>query len=255
MASLTRALARQVPPAVRAKGAAYYERGAVVHADAESTRVDAIVRGSRPYRVWVARDGDALSASCECKYFQDRASICKHIWAVILEVERNGYLGLPGDVASTLQLRPDAPASVPAGEWQTFIAEVSEKIARAERDARPPRFRDADIIYAIDRGASLAGQSVALDLMSRERRRNGKWGKPEAGRSSRPATCRSCRIPLDREIVPLLLGASDIYGSGYVGDSGRASFRLAGPLVDRVLPLIAQSGRAVLRIRRSRATN
>jgi len=33
MASLTRALARQVPPAVRAKGAAYYERGAVVHAD------------------------------------------------------------------------------------------------------------------------------------------------------------------------------------------------------------------------------
>ena len=44
MASLTRALARQVPPAVRAKGAAYYERGAVVHADAESTRVDAIVR-------------------------------------------------------------------------------------------------------------------------------------------------------------------------------------------------------------------
>ena len=37
---------------------------------------------------------------------------------------------------------------------------------------------------------------------------------------------------------------------GYVGDHGRASFRLAGPLLDRVLPLIAQSGRAILRIRR-----
>ena len=250
MASLTRALARQVPPAVRFKGSAYYERGAVVHADAESTRVDAIVRGSRPYRVWVARAGDALSASCECKYFQDRASICKHIWAVILEVERTGYLGLSGDVPSSLQLRPDAAASAPAGEWQTFIAEVSEKIARAERDARPPRFRDAEIVYAIDRGASLAGPSVALDIMSRERRATGKWSKPKpAGLSTRDVP--QLPDPLDREIAPLLLGASDIYGSGYVGDQGRGSFRLAGPLVDRVLPLIAQSGRAVLRIRRA----
>ena len=77
-----------------------------------------------------------------CPFFVDRMEICKHIWAVILEVERNAYLGLAGDVPLTLQLRPDAPGSVPAGEWQTFIAEVSEKIARAERDVRPPRFRE-----------------------------------------------------------------------------------------------------------------
>jgi len=248
--SLSRAVARQVPPAIRAKGAAYYENGAVVHAEADANRVDAIVRGTRPYRVWVARDGDALDVSCECQYFQDRASVCKHIWAVILEIEHSGYLGVTAENESRLRLNAEAPGPVTQGEWQKFISEVSEKIARAERDARPPRYRNAEIIYAIDRGASLAGQSVALDLMSRERRASGKWARPKpAGVATRDVP--QLPDPIDREIVPLLLGASDVYGSGYVGDQGRASFRLAGPLVDRVLPLIAQSGRAVLRIRRT----
>ena len=251
--SLSRALARQVPPAVRSKGSVYFANGAVVHADRAPGRVDAIVRGTRPYRVALRREGDAIVASCECQYFADRGAICKHIWATLLDVEREGsFEGASGPDASIARLKPSTtkPSESSPPQWQKFISEVSEKIARAERDARPPRFRDAEIIYAIDRGASLAGQSVALDLMSRERRANGKWGKPKpAGVATRDVP--QLPDPIDREIVPLLLGASDVYGSGYVGDHGRASFRLAGPLVDRVLPLIAQSGRAVLRIRRT----
>ncbi len=249
---LSRALARQVPPAIRAKGAAYYDNGAVVHVDADASRAEALVRGTRPYRVWIARRGDTLTASCECQYFKDRESICKHIWAVLLEVERNGFLGVGDSGSEVARLEPDVSGntSPDTGQWQKYIAEVAEKLARAEREARPPRYRDAEIIYAIDRGASLAGQSVALDLMSRERRANGKWGRPKpAGVATRDVP--QLPDPIDREIVPLLLGASDVYGSGYVGDQGRASFRLAGPLVDRILPLIAQSGRAVLRIRRT----
>jgi superfamily II DNA or RNA helicase len=252
--SLSRALARQVPPSIRAKGAAYYESGAVVHADGSADRVDAIVRGTRPYRVAIRKKADVLTAACECRYFLDRGSICKHVWAVLLDAEQSGFLGLAaGDRA--WRLVPDDGRLPAAGtkdpeQWEKFIHEVSERIARAERDVHPPRFHDAEIIYAIDRGASIAGQSVALDLMSRGRRSNGKWGKPKpAGVATRDVP----QLPnsIDREIVPLLLGASDVYGSGYVGDQGRASFRLAGPLVDRVLPLIAQSGRAMLRIRRS----
>ena len=254
--SFSRAVARQVPPAVRAKGLDYFLRGAVVHADATTpSLVDAIVRGTRPYRVKLWREKQALLGACECKYFVDRAGICKHIWAVVLEVERNGYLIRADDDLAGLQLVPDS-GSVPGGahgagspEWKTFLEEVSQKLARDEADVRPPRFHDAEIIYAIDRGASLAGQSVALDLMARQRRTNGKWGKPKpAGVATRDVP--HLPDPADREIIPLLLGASDVYGSGYVGDHGRASFRLAGPLLDRVLPMIAESGRAVLRIRR-----
>jgi superfamily II DNA or RNA helicase len=254
--SVSRALARQVPPAVRAKGLEYFSRGAVIHADATSpSLVDAIVRGTRPYRVKLWRDRDTLVGSCECKYFVDRAGVCKHIWAVLLEAEKNGYLSKASDDPTALTLVPDRASGGPGGsredppQWEKFFQEVAQKIAREEADRRPPRFHDAEIVYAIDRNASLAGPSVALDLMSRTRRTNGKWSKPKpAGVSTRDVSHLS--DPLDREIIPLLLGASDVYGSGYVGDLGRASFRLAGPLVDRVLPLIAQSGRAVLRIRR-----
>jgi superfamily II DNA or RNA helicase len=253
--SLSSAVSRQVPPAVRAKGLEYFSRGAVVHADASTPQlVDAIVRGTRPYRVKLWRHKDTLSGSCECKYFADRAGICKHIWAVLLEAERNGYLTKPSDHAARLRLQPDETGSSSHArreppQWERFFQEVSQKLARDEADVRPPRYHDAEIIYAIDRNASLAGSSVALDLMSRQRRTNGKWSKPKpAGVSTRDVA--SLPDPADREIIPLLLGASDVYGSGYVGEPGRASLRLAGPLVDRVLPLIAQSGRAMLRIRR-----
>ena len=254
--SLSRHVARQVPPAVRAKGLDYFARGAVVHADGTASAVDAIVRGTRPYRVKLRRSRQTIAASCECKYFADRAGICKHIWAVLLHAEQQGDLTAAADDASRLRLLPEVP---PAGaatrttddppQWEKFFHEVSQKLARDEADVRPSRFRDAELIYAIDRGASLAGQSVAIDLMSRQRRTSGQWGRPKpAGVATRDVA--HLPDPVDREIIPLLLGASDVYGSGYVGEHGRASFRLAGPLLDRVLPMIAESGRAVLRIRR-----
>ena len=254
--SFLRVVARQVPPAVRAKGTDYYARGAVVHADATTASlVEALVRGTRPYRVKVWREKNVLLGSCECKYFADRAGICKHIWAVLLEADRNGYLIRTGEDVSALTLVPDgatpggSKTTAGSAEWEKFLEEVSRKLARDEANVRPPRFHDAELIYAIDRGASLAGLSVALDLMARQRRTNGKWGKPKpAGVVTRDVS--DLPDPADREIIPLLLGASDVYGSGYVGDHGRASFRLAGPLLDRVLPMIAASGRAVLRIRR-----
>ena len=54
--AISRALTRQVPVGVRARGEAYFTAGAVVHTEVEPTRVDAIVRGTRPYRVWLARN-------------------------------------------------------------------------------------------------------------------------------------------------------------------------------------------------------
>ena len=47
----------------------------------------------------------------------------------------------------------------------------------------------------------------------------------------------------------MLIGAADPYSASRMRRSGRASFRLAGPLLDRALPLIVQSGRAFLRVR------
>ena len=170
--------------------------------------------------------GNALTASCECRYFKDRESVCKHIWAVAIDVERKGFLGLGKDGGESVTLRPDTQAEA-KGSWQKFISEVSEKIARAERDARPPRFRDARD-HLRDRSHRLTGGAVGrarLDVAdSGQRRASGARPKP-AGVATRDVP--DLPDPIDREIVPLLLGASDVYGSGYVGD--RAAPRSASP--------------------------
>ena len=242
---------RQVSPAVRARGEVYRASGRVIHTEAAPERLDAIVRGSRPYRVWIARDGTDLTVSCECQYFRDRGEPCKHIWAALLDAESSGLLGLNEAGAESLRLRAEvSSAALPdKPSWQKFISDVSLEIARAERDVPPPRFGNAEILYAIDRDASLAGSGFALSLLSRTRTAQGRWGRP------RPAAVSTRDVsqlpdPLDREIVPLLLGARDGYFGSYLGEQGLASFRLAEPLLDRVLPLIVQSGRAVLRVRR-----
>jgi len=257
---LTRTLAREVPPATRAKGTDYYLDGAVVDISGGPSRVEATVRGTLPYRVTVERTGKTFSVGCDCPYFLDRGTVCKHIWAVLLEAEKRGLLDGDAGIASDPEFetpretarRAAAQEKAAPRQWEKFLHDFSEKLAREEALARAPKFAGAQIVYVIDRGASTAGQSVALDLMSRQRTRQGKWGKPKpAGVSTRDV--ESLPESADREIVPMLLGASDVYGTGYVGDFGRASFRLSGPLLDRVLPLIANTGRAFLRTRRSAA--
>ena len=142
--SLSRAVARQVPPVVRAKGTAYFQRGAVVHADGNAAGVDAIVRGTRPYRVKLRREKAKIVASCECKYFVDRIGVCKHIWAVILDAEQHDYLRASSEDVSALRLTPERSTADSAGttgadppQWERFFHEVSQKLARDEADVRP----------------------------------------------------------------------------------------------------------------------
>lgn len=265
---LTRELARQVPGGSRVKGRAYHLDGAVKKITGTPWDVDAIVRGQRAYAVDIHRDRrGALTASCDCPYFIDRFVICKHIWAALLESERRGLLLGDGDLPDTATLKPvdrdagsdpeyatPAEAARRAGRatarrprpWEQFLETFSRNL---EAEAQPPvpRFVDTQIVYVIDRAATIAGATLALDLQSRQRKKNGEWGRPK------PAPVGSNDLGslpdgTDRQIVPLLLGASDPHTTGYMSQFARASFRLAAPLVERALPLIAQSGRAFLRV-------
>ena len=83
-----------------------------------------------------------------------------------------------------------------------------------------------------------------VQVQHRIRKKNGEWGKPT------PAaliTEEIAHLPeeADTQILSLLLGAADpqLIGLQYVNVATRASFRIPEPLLERVLPLMAQSGR------------
>ena len=50
--------------------------------------VSAEVRGTRTYDVDLERENKSLIYSCNCPFFEDNFNVCKHIWATLLEMEK-----------------------------------------------------------------------------------------------------------------------------------------------------------------------
>ena len=90
--TLRDSLTGDVPERTRTKGNRYFLGGAVRAIEGSAWHVSATVRGSQSYEVLLSREGDEVLASCECPYFNDRIQICKHIWAVVLAADAEGFL-------------------------------------------------------------------------------------------------------------------------------------------------------------------
>ena len=259
---LAEALARDVPERTRVKGNRYFLGGAVRAIEGSDTHVTATVRGSEWYQVHLTRFGDEILASCGCPFFMDRNDFCKHIWAVILAADAEGFLIGDAPLTKDVYLESaytgggrsghahlqDGTQAVPGREpWQRFLDAVRQRVV-TETPAAPLRYAQGEILYVIDRELTTRDFAPSVQVLWRGRRKSGDWGKPQ------PAAMSAAQIdqlpdPADREIIALLLGASDPFAQGsYASVSARASFRLAGPLLERVLPLVVQSGRAFLRV-------
>ncbi len=262
-------IAPSVSARTRAKGSVYFTSGRVVEINGAEWVANATVRGSRDYRVDLVRDRQRFTAACECPYYADRADICKHIWAALLEAEERGLLAGDGPAGEEATLEPEyrpsgadlqvepAPSYSPPGSrapvvkpppWQRFLHELRQDVLAGEGAAPLPRFSNGEIIYAINVRDTLAGRGTVVTILFRQRRKNGAWTKPRSITVS-PAEAEHLVEAHDREILSLLLGASNGAGQGmpYDGGYSRLSrYVLNGPLEDRVLPMLARTGRAQL---------
>src|SRR3954471_18860396 len=124
---LSQALVDQVPSQSRARGHAYFTGGAVRSLTSQDGIVEATVRGSELYHVWLEPRADLIRASCTCPFFLDRHITCKHIWAVILAAEAQGIpLVAPGVLADAVDLEsfePEPHDGVPDRDeaWSTLV--------------------------------------------------------------------------------------------------------------------------------------
>jgi hypothetical protein len=141
----------------RVKGADYFRSGAVVEIAGGEWSAHAVVRGTRDYRVDLRRESgtDRFTASCECPYYIDRADICKHIWAALLEADRRGLLNGDGAILPTATLEPeyrptpdlsaaargsDTTTTAKTPVWAQFLNELHQDATAAERAHPAPRF-------------------------------------------------------------------------------------------------------------------
>ena len=220
----------------------------------------ATVRGSEWYQVHLTRFGDEILASCGCPYFTDRNDFCKHIWAVILAADAQGYLIGDSPLTSDVYLESAYTGGgrfehggVAAGRkgpssrepWKQFLEAVQQRAITAA-PASASRYANGQILYVLDRDAA-ATEAPMLQVHWRARKKNGEWGKPQPAAVS-AADLEQLPDETDREILAMLLGAADPYGYGnYASVAVRASFRLGRPLLDRIIGQVARSGRLFLR--------
>ena len=237
---------------VRSRGELLYATRKIRVESSGQDHFYAQVRGGDVYEVRIAPFEQGLEVSCECVYFEDYGP-CKHLWTAILEADRHGALaGVRQVLFLQTELDPyhddessahryiPLPQAVRVPAWQEYLGEVERaiKAKSAQRMARP---RPTEILYCIDVASSKAKGKIALELLSRTRKKDGDWSPPKEYRLT-PEQAASLPDPLDVEVLSALLGGQDLYTyTSYSTGITRKTITL--PLAVKLLPPISAVGR------------
>ncbi len=264
--SLASKLAFQVERGVQSRGMQLYATGAVRIVTSEPNHVHAKVKGGQTYEVCLQFLYGDLVVSCECVYFHD-TGVCKHIWAAILQADREGHLrealaqkGLQlvesepeASPASRLkkarvpETRPARPAPPPPPPpppaWRIELSAIQNEMeyARESRTAGLPE--GAELLYIVDLDASRTVGAVVVEVRMRTRKRNGEWSAPKDLRLA-PEQVAYLPDPQDVEAMTLLLGGLQSYGYSYSGTMPSEVHKALPPaLAFKLLPQLAVGGR------------
>lgn len=266
--SLSTLLASQVPAVIRERGREYFSSGVVTLVSVSRQRVIATVKGSIGYDVSLDLGRRMVYAACTCPYIDQYGSACKHIWATVLTAEKRGFAANAtapmrlvleedddeddDDVEPSAYFRALVQRTRPPARetWKDQLAALGREIQpTGPQTTQPRREVVRQLVFVVDVPASQQAKSLVLEVDFQERKKNGEWGKPKA-QSLGSAQIEALPDPRDRQVFTLLKGAErgDGYGyySGYYS-YGVPRYRLTGPILDTVLPLLAESGRVRLR--------
>ena len=256
--TLAAKLSFQFEKGVQFKGQGLFADRAVKFDEAKPDRLHGYVRGGKTYEVLMHyQNGGQLKIACACQYFGEWGP-CKHLWAAILEADRQHALSAVTSNGAYLKLaysaarasgRPEAvprpqpvpPKPPPPPPWQEYLTQVQRELG-ARRTVAPHWPPGFEILYVVEVGASQNSEALVVQLHSRSRKKNGDWTVYKDLRVGQ-SDCARLPDPLDSRTVALLLGGSEYYypGSQYYGTAVRRT--LSPVLVQQIVPVIAEAGR------------
>ncbi len=258
--SLATAVRRFVSATSRGRGESYFVSGRVSVTRVSASTFAAVVRGTRTYNVSLTLDEHRLVVDCSCPYFEDSINACKHIWAVILAADRAHAFQVPDelfldvhdvriDALSESPLTPAPPS--PRADWQTFLSHVTP----VRPEGPPVRLvLPGELIYVVDLVRSATAGGLLIELLTRDRKKSGEWGKPKAVTINRHDIV-ALPDERDRQILDAVCGAAHAHGyfgptwSGYsVGVPVPTAFVLNLTLQRDLARRLAETGRLLLRV-------
>jgi superfamily II DNA or RNA helicase len=263
-------LSRFVSRKIQIRGREYFQRGAVRILFADHEFVSARVSGSQEYDVDIERDENVLIYSCDCLYFEENLEVCKHIWATVLELDRNGHMqkwptGFPSkfipaesdideddfkDLDFEDEEEPDYAAAIerksksgtrqiplPAPRsWKHLLTRVHQPRMLPEQRISWPVGRE--ILYIVENARRSIGTGIIMQIEGREPKKNGGWKKPKPLSISHEILAE---LPdaADREILTRLIGVQretwyyGPYESIYRFQPGEHELEVLLPLISR----------------------
>jgi hypothetical protein len=273
--SLTRTFSKYFDSGVRNRGSSYYRSGLVSIKQTTDDLVLATVRGSSNYSVRLQIQDDILEVECNCPYFEDWGTTCKHIWATIIAAENRNYLTdvLSRNItdmqtsdggfitnAGTEILTSDSSSKYPFRElpkekprqpsWEELLNQIiTPRKMQYEDKQNYLSIKELEILYILDVPATFSAGTLILAIARRERKQNGDWGKPK---DLHLADKQIGSLPNDddRKIISLLRGAKERYYAYSSSYSDYVPSRLAipHPLYNILVPQMCQTGRCYLRL-------
>jgi superfamily II DNA or RNA helicase len=261
MGYLTEQIADETSRLTQERGRRYFTGGAVERITGDALSVDAIVRGTVSYKVQICRFDDFLDYSCTCPYFERDFDPCKHIWAACLAAEQRGFLQGAGSIerfekapAAVLRNAYPRPSLVkkvlPASDWKRQLQPLLAKMQADDSQSRFATALEREFFYVIDASDRSAEEQLIVEVVQRERRMNGGWGKLKTKKLGL-YEIDSLADNRDRQILAMLLGPqrdTPYSYSPYYGESVYPRFVVPRPLWEVVLPLMCSTGRCRLRV-------
>jgi uncharacterized Zn finger protein len=135
-ASVADRVARAFLPIACVRGYRYFVTKRVALGARTASAVEAEVRGKRVQHVRLAIDEGRLATACSCSATLLGPAVCRHVWATLLEVDRQGALESLRATQRGLGLAPLADQAQPRAQPRTD--EPSRSDPRDRRSSAKP---------------------------------------------------------------------------------------------------------------------
>jgi superfamily II DNA or RNA helicase len=266
-------LGQNISRNIKMRGQDYFHRKAVRILFADADFVSAQVSGSQEYEVDIERDHEVLVYSCDCPFFEKNFEVCKHVWATLLELEKQGHVKKwdpkpptallpagadPDDELEDLDFEDeespfDEPGVTPEGRhfpssnpgtWRQLLAGVDFSTETETAPLSWPSGRE--IVYVIEITRRGFNAEVSIQINVRDPKKNGEW-KKERPLSLSHELLTQIPEPADREILSRLIGVKR--ETWYYGPY-ESIYRFTPQNIDlhNIFPLMSQTGRLYFRV-------
>ncbi|MBI1312533.1 helicase SNF2 [bacterium] len=281
--SLSRVLESRFRGDIRFRGQAYVsaERVEITHVTPD--RLYGVVHDAEEFQTQLSREESSIVPFCTCAKPGQEQVTCKHVWATILHAEAEGYINggvkpgyfppfiakeedddfdidaelyedllssdvyIPSPTARKEKSAAAKPAERPLSEWERRLKSIRDDLD--EGDLAGATSREREILYQLDLPASREHGQIVVDVVQRQRRASGQWGKLKPLKL-KPGRLDEIEREEDRHVLALMGGGvvdrTNWFGQQSEFQTAVYRYRMPPDLADVILPQLCATDRFVL---------